>query len=80
MAWPSPKYISSSHPKADIVVVEASSTVGGVWAKHRLYPDLRTNNIIGRLEYPDYLMDKETYGVKTGEDIPGAVVHKYLTN
>ncbi len=59
--------------------MEASSTPGGVWAKHRLYPGLKSNNMLGTYEYPDFPLDSETFGVKPGEHIPGTVLHEYLT-
>lgn len=67
------------HPKANIVVLEAASTVGGTWAEHRLYPGLITNNMVGMYHYPGYAQDEATYGVKPGSHIPGRVVHDYLT-
>lgn len=51
-----------------------------MWAERRLYPDLRTNNLWTHYEYPDYPMDEATFGVKAGEHIPGAVVHRYLSS
>jgi hypothetical protein len=60
------------------MVLEAATTLGGVWATDRLYPYLKTNNLLGTYEYPDFPMDTETYGVKPGEHIPGHVVHRYL--
>lgn len=68
------------HPEATFAVLDAAPTVGGVWAEHRLYPGLKSNNMLGTYEYPDFPMDTETYGVKPGEHIPGAVVHKYLAD
>ncbi|ERT01079.1 hypothetical protein HMPREF1624_02317 [Sporothrix schenckii ATCC 58251] len=68
------------HPEATLAVLDAAPTVGGVWAEHRLYPGLRSNNMLGTYEYPDFPMDTATYGVKPGEHIPGAVVHKYLAD
>jgi cation diffusion facilitator CzcD-associated flavoprotein CzcO len=68
------------HPHADLVIYESASTVGGTWANERLYPGLKSNNMLGTYEYTDYPMDTETYGVKPGEHIPGHVVHRYLSN
>ncbi|KAK8071288.1 hypothetical protein PG997_011491 [Apiospora hydei] len=62
-----------------LVILEAASSLGGTWAKDRLYPGLKSNNMIGTYEYPDFPMDPETFGVKPGEHIPGAVLHDYLT-
>ncbi|KAE8450974.1 hypothetical protein EG329_005414 [Mollisiaceae sp. DMI_Dod_QoI] len=66
------------HPNARLVIYEAASTIGGVWAKERLYPELRTNNLIGMYEFSDFPMDPKLYGVKSGDHIPGDVVHQYL--
>ena len=66
------------HPERSLAVLEASPTPGGVWSEHRLYPGLKTNNMLGMYEYPDFPMDTETFGVKPGEFIPGKVVHDYL--
>jgi hypothetical protein len=32
------------HPSASIVVLDKGTSIGGVWAKDRLYPGLHTNN------------------------------------
>jgi cation diffusion facilitator CzcD-associated flavoprotein CzcO len=67
------------HPDENLLVLESASTVGGVWAKHRLYPGLRSNNMLGTYEYPDFPMNSATFGVQPGEHIPAAVLHQYLT-
>ncbi len=53
--------------------------MGGTWAEHRLYPGLKSNNMLGTYEYSDFPMD-ESYGVKPGQHIPGPVLHSYLKN
>jgi cation diffusion facilitator CzcD-associated flavoprotein CzcO len=68
------------HMQHEIVIFDSGSTVGGVWAQERLYPGLRSNNMLGTYEYPDFPMDSKTYGVKSGEHIPGTVVHRYLSD
>jgi cation diffusion facilitator CzcD-associated flavoprotein CzcO len=67
------------HPAAKVVLLDDADTVGGTWAKHRLYPGLVSNNLLGTFEYSDFPMD-ETYGVQLGQPIPGTVVQKYLEN
>jgi cation diffusion facilitator CzcD-associated flavoprotein CzcO len=69
-----------THPDADLAVLEAADSVGGVWARHRLYPGLRTNSILGSYESPDFPMIVDKYGVKPGEHIPGTVVHQYMAD
>jgi cation diffusion facilitator CzcD-associated flavoprotein CzcO len=66
------------HPDAAFAVLDDSATIGGVWAEHRLYPGLKSNNMLGTYEYPDFPMDPATFGVNPGEHIPGNVIHAYL--
>ncbi|KAH8805407.1 hypothetical protein F5884DRAFT_736448 [Xylogone sp. PMI_703] len=66
------------NPDAHILVVDQAESIGGSWAKERLYPGLKTNNIFGSYEFGDFPMIPERYGVKTKGHIPGAVVHAYL--
>ncbi|KAH6896364.1 dimethylaniline monooxygenase (N-oxide forming) [Coprinopsis sp. MPI-PUGE-AT-0042] len=68
------------HPDEEIIVLEGGPSIGGVWSHERLYPDLKSNNMLGTYEYSDFTMDTATFGVKPGEHIPGTVVHKYLTS
>ncbi|KAL0931392.1 flavin-binding monooxygenase-like protein [Colletotrichum truncatum] len=67
------------HPQNSLAVFDQSPTAGGVWAEHRLYPGLKSNNMLGTYEYPDFAMDSETFGVLPGQHIPGKVLHEYLT-
>ncbi|KAG9232738.1 hypothetical protein BJ875DRAFT_485775 [Amylocarpus encephaloides] len=67
------------HPDARVVLLEAESSVGGVWGKNRLYPGLKSNNMVGTYEFSDFPMDEKTWGVKPGQHIPGQTLHNYLT-
>ncbi|KAA8907994.1 hypothetical protein FN846DRAFT_946278 [Sphaerosporella brunnea] len=66
------------NPGARVLILEKSPTIGGVWARHRLYPGLKTNNMLGTYEASDFPMTTHDFGVKPGEHIPGDVVHEYL--
>lgn len=66
------------NPESNVLLLEAASSVGGVWATHRLYKGLKSNNMLGTYEYSDFPMDEETFGVKPGQHIPGDIVQKYL--
>ncbi|KAK0650927.1 putative FAD-containing monooxygenase MymA [Lasiodiplodia hormozganensis] len=66
------------HPDENVLVLDSESTIGGVWCRDRLYPGLKSNNMLGTFEYSDFPMDTPTFGVKPGEHIPGIVVHRYL--
>lgn len=59
-------------------MLDESCTIGGVWARHQLYPGLRTNNMLGTYEYSDLPMDKAITSLRQGEFIPGHSVHEYL--
>lgn len=67
------------HPFANVTLLDSASSVGGVWSKERLYPGLKSNNMLGTYEYPDFPMDEKTFGVKAGQFIPGDVIHRYLS-
>jgi cation diffusion facilitator CzcD-associated flavoprotein CzcO len=60
------------------VVFDPQSSVGGTWANERLYPDLKSNNLLGTYEYPDFPMDPKVFDVKPGQYIPGEVTNAYL--
>lgn len=66
------------HPFANVTLIDSAASIGGVWAAERLYPGLKSNNMYGTYEYPDFPMDEKTFGVKPGQFIPGTVVHEYL--
>ncbi len=58
--------------------MDSSLSVGGTWAKERLYPGLKTNNLVGSYEFSDFALQPTKYGVEEGRHIPGAAVHQYL--
>lgn len=61
-------------------MLESAESCGGTWSEARLYPGLKSNNMVGSYEYPDFPMTEDVYGVKEGSHIPGAVLHRYLTD
>lgn len=73
------KAFRQMNPGKSFAIFESGSSLGGVWAKERLYPGLATNNMLGTYEYPDFPMDSETFGIKPGEHPSGEIVHAYLT-
>ncbi|KAF5620549.1 dimethylaniline monooxygenase [Fusarium sp. NRRL 52700] len=52
------------HPEESLGVFDSAASLGGTWAKHRLYTGLKTNNMLGTYQYPDFPMDTETFGIK----------------
>ena len=67
------------HPEARIILLDDARSIGGVWAKERLYPSLLKNNLAcGTFQYSDFPMTEERFGVKPDRHIPGSVVHAYL--
>ncbi len=67
-------------PGAKLALVDASESVGGTWAAERLYPGLKTNNLVGSYEFSDFPMEPDRYGLREGQHIPGQVVHRYLSD
>ncbi|KAL4951262.1 hypothetical protein BDW69DRAFT_170427 [Aspergillus filifer] len=65
------------NPSASTCLLEYASSVGGVWATHRLWDGLKSNNLYGTYSYSDFPMD-ESFGVKENEHIPGHVIQRYL--
>lgn len=61
-------------------MLEAAESCGGTWSQARLYPGLKSNNMVGSYEYPDFPMTEAVYGIKEGSHIPGATLHRYLTD
>ncbi|KAG5928949.1 hypothetical protein E4U42_007581, partial [Claviceps africana] len=68
------------HPRQSVLVLDEDASCGGTWSRGRVYPGLRSNNLVGSYEYPDFPMSEAVYGVRDGEHIPGEVVHRYLTD
>ncbi|KAK8233460.1 hypothetical protein HDK90DRAFT_267984 [Phyllosticta capitalensis] len=68
----------SVNPDASLIILEAGTSIGGVWARDRLYPHLKTNSVMGYFEFSDFPMTPEIYGVELGKHIPGDVVRRYL--
>lgn len=66
------------HPEHSLAVFDVNASVGGVWSNERVYPCLRSNNLLGTYEYPDFPMTIERFGIKPGQYIPGEVMHDYL--
>ncbi|KAL7939383.1 hypothetical protein V8C35DRAFT_275216 [Trichoderma chlorosporum] len=72
------KQYRALHPNDSLVVFDPQSSVGGTWADERLYPDVKSNNLLGTYEYPDFPMDSKTFQVNPGQYIPGEVTNAYL--
>ena len=65
------------HPALKLGILDSAESIGGVWRKEALYPELRTNNLRGTFEFNDFSLPDDL-GVRFGEHLPGAVVNEYL--
>ncbi|KAK5052640.1 hypothetical protein LTR84_002505 [Exophiala bonariae] len=74
----SAKTYHQCHPQANVIVLDDQPTIGGVWAEHRLYPGLKTNNMRGNYEFGDFTFQQAGLDVKHGVHILGDEVHEYL--
>ena len=66
------------HPEHRILIVDQVESIGGSWARERLYPGLKTNNVLGSYELSDFPMHPGKYSVDPGCHIPGRAVHEYF--
>ncbi|KAI1499254.1 hypothetical protein F5X99DRAFT_291353 [Biscogniauxia marginata] len=67
-----------TQPDSSLAVFDGQTSLGGTWADSRLYPGLKSNNLWGTYEYPDFPMSSDKFDVKTDQHIPGNVVNAYL--
>lgn len=67
------------YPDVSIALLEAGTSLGGTWSKERLYPGLKTNNLLGTYESPDFPLTPEKFDVKPKNHIPGTVLQEYFT-
>lgn len=65
-------------PETSILIVDNGKTVGGVWSKERIYPNLYTQIGHGLFEYSSYPMKAE--GLSPDRYISGETVHGYLND
>ncbi|KAI0834646.1 FAD/NAD(P)-binding domain-containing protein [Hypoxylon sp. FL0890] len=72
------KQLHCLNPNSTLAVFEGQSTLGGKWAENRLFPGLKSNNLLGTYEYPDFPMSSDKFDVKPGQHIPGEVINTYL--
>ncbi|GAW18799.1 hypothetical protein ANO14919_082810 [Xylariales sp. No.14919] len=72
------KQLTCTQPSRAIAILERESSIGGTWADHRLYGGLKSNNLLGTFEYPDFPMTSDKFDVKEGEHISGYAINAYL--
>lgn len=65
-------------PNTELVMIEAGKTVGGVWSKERLYPNLYAQITHSLFEYSHMPMKAE--GLTTDGYISGTTIHGYLSD
>lgn len=64
---------------ADLVLLDAHATLGGVWSQERIYPTLKTNNLRGGIDFSDLALDdRARFGVGEKEHVSGEAMHAYL--
>ncbi|KAI1444246.1 hypothetical protein F5Y02DRAFT_184148 [Annulohypoxylon stygium] len=64
-------------PKTKLLIVDTEGSVGGVWCKERLYPNLVAQVKIGLFNYPDTPMPPRG-GKKSDPAVTGEMIHNYL--
>lgn len=64
-------------PSISLTIVDADTTVGGVWSAFRIYPGLVADSCAAIFDYSDFPMD-EVLGIDKWADLPAEKVHEYL--
>ncbi|GAB7353358.1 hypothetical protein MBLNU459_g3842t1 [Dothideomycetes sp. NU459] len=64
-------------PSANLLIIDSESTVGGVWSKERLYPNLVAQVKLGLFNYSDTPMPPGP-GDATHTRVSGEMIHGYL--
>ncbi|KAK1974466.1 cofactor FMO1 FAD enzyme [Colletotrichum cereale] len=72
------KTLLQHDPAADILIVDGRASVGGVWSREQIYPNLKTNNLVTAIDFSDFPMDLARFGLEMEQHVPGAVMHEYL--
>jgi cation diffusion facilitator CzcD-associated flavoprotein CzcO len=67
-----------TQPDSSLAIYDSQSSLGGTWAEERLYPNLKSNNLLGTYEYPGFPMSSDKFDVKHREHIKGPALHSYL--
>ncbi|KAI2630026.1 hypothetical protein GGS21DRAFT_525177 [Xylaria nigripes] len=64
-------------PSANLIIIDSENTVGGVWSKERLYPNLVAQVRHGLFNYSDTPMPRNG-GNSRDERVTGYMIHDYL--
>ena len=64
-------------PSIDLTIIDADSSVGGVWSASRVYPGLIADSPTANFDFSDLPMDEEL-GIDSWADLPAGKVHEYL--
>ncbi|KAF9890415.1 hypothetical protein FE257_006083 [Aspergillus nanangensis] len=65
-------------PSTNLLIIDDGSSIGGVWSRENIYPDLFAQASHGGFEYSCYPMPK--VGITTDGFIPGTTVNAYFTS
>ncbi|PWW77783.1 FAD/NAD(P)-binding domain-containing protein [Tuber magnatum] len=63
-------------PTIQLTILESESTIGGSWAKSRIYPDLTAQQPFGAYEFPDQSIP--TAGLGESDFIPAGAIHQHI--
>ncbi|KAI0205199.1 hypothetical protein F4808DRAFT_448262 [Astrocystis sublimbata] len=67
-----------TQPRCSLAVFDSQSSLGGTWADERLYPGLKSNNLLGTYEYPGFPFSSDRFDVKPGQHMSGEAINTYL--
>jgi dimethylaniline monooxygenase (N-oxide forming) len=65
-------------PQTNLIILDDSETIGGVWSEEKIYPNLFAQVGHGLFEYSSYPMKAE--GITEDRYISGRTIHNYLND
>lgn len=65
------------NPSVSLSILDADSSIGGVWSGSRVYPGMIADSCAALFDYSDFPMHEEL-GIDKWADLPAEKVHEYL--
>ncbi|CUS14354.1 unnamed protein product [Tuber aestivum] len=63
-------------PTIQLTILESESTIGGTWARSRIYPELTAQQPFGVYEFPDKSIP--TAGLQESDFVPAEAIHRHI--
>ncbi|KAJ2995466.1 hypothetical protein NUW58_g1259 [Xylaria curta] len=72
------KQFHVTQPDRSLAIYDSQTSLGGTWADERLYPGLKSNNLLGTYQFPGFPMSSDRFDVQPGKHMSGQAINSYL--